>query len=76
MENKPFKHSPERQTETVETLHCIASFDRKRGLYAFFCECQPLMTLLNHGLPTRCPICGAENPLREETHDYFEKQQG
>ncbi len=67
MENKPFKNSPEIQTETVLTLHRIASFDMKRGLYAFFCECQPLMTLQNYGLPSRCPICGAENPLREES---------
>jgi len=47
-------------------FHFIASIRRERNRYAFVCEGQPLMTFESHGLPDRCPACGALNPLTGE----------
>ena len=60
---------------TTEMLHLMASFDTKRGLYAFFCEGQPLMTVRSNGLPSRCPVCGMENPLSRDSNNYSPESQ-
>jgi hypothetical protein len=52
-------------TPSTQTLHFVANFNKKRELYAFFCENQPLLTFWSHGLPGRCPLCRTENPLNE-----------
>jgi hypothetical protein len=54
------------------TLHLIVG-SRERGTVFFACEQAPLMTFQSHGLPSRCPVCSRQNPLRGEAHDY---QQG
>jgi len=51
------------QTEgSAQSFHFIASVPQSRNRYAFVCEAKPLLTLTSHGLPTRCPLCGLENP--------------
>lgn len=35
----------------------------QRGTVYFACEAQPLATLNTFGPPTKCPLCGVENPL-------------
>ena len=55
--------------QSAQALHLVANFNQKRQLYAFFCESQPLLTFWSHGLPVRCPLCRAENPLRGATND-------
>ena len=57
----------QRLEQSTQALHLVANIDTKRQLYAFFCEGQPLLTLWSHGLPVRCPLCGAKNPLAEAT---------
>jgi len=47
-------------------LHFIAAEKQIENQYAFVCESQPLMTFRSHGLPDRCPACGALNPLTGE----------
>jgi hypothetical protein len=32
------------------------------------CECQPLMISRSHGLPARCPICGAQIRSKENAN--------
>ena len=44
-----------------EYLHFIASVPRGRHRYALVCEFQPLLTVMSHGIPKRCPVCGLEN---------------
>jgi hypothetical protein len=51
--------------ESGMTLHFLAAFDAKRGLYRFVCESQPLATVTSVA-PQRCPACGQENPIRVE----------
>ena len=51
------------------TLHLIAG-NGERGTVFFACEQAPLMTFQSHGLPSRCPVCSSQNPLRGEAHDY------
>jgi hypothetical protein len=41
-------------------FHFIATVSQKTDQYALVCESQPLMTSRSHGLPARCPVCGAE----------------
>ena len=40
-------------------LHFIWSVRLDKNQYAFVCESQPLTTFRSHGLPGRCPACGA-----------------
>jgi len=40
-------------------LHFISSVRLDKNQYTFVCEGQPLMTFRSHGLPGRCPACGA-----------------
>jgi hypothetical protein len=49
--------------QSTATFHFVASENRKRGLVAFVCERQPLMTFQSNGLPAHCPVCGTQNPL-------------
>jgi hypothetical protein len=51
------------------TLHLVVG-SRERGLVFFVCEQAPLMTFQSYGRPSRCPVCGSQNPLRGEAHDY------
>jgi hypothetical protein len=51
------------------TLHLIAG-SGERGMVFFACEQAPLMTFQSNGLPSRCPVCSSQNPLRGEAHDY------
>ena len=48
-------------------LHLIVG-KSKRGMVFFGCEQAPLMTLQSHGLPSRCPVCSNQNPLRGEAN--------
>ena len=54
------------------TLHLFVG-RRERGTVFFACELAPLMTFQSHGLPSRCPVCSSQNPLRGEANDH---QQG
>lgn len=47
-------------------LHFIVNVRQKRNRYAFACESQPLLSFGCHGVPARCPVCGAPNPLEKE----------
>lgn len=47
-------------------LHFVAAVRHDQNQYAFVCESQPLMSFRCHGLPARCPICGASNPTTGE----------
>ena len=50
------------------TLHLIAGNGERETVF-FACEQAPLMTFQSHGLPSRCPVCSSQNPLRgEETN--------
>jgi hypothetical protein len=49
-------------------LHFIATISQKTDQYAIVCESQPLMTSRSHGLPARCPICGAEIHSKENAN--------
>lgn len=46
-------------------LHLIVG-NSKSEMVFFVCEQSPLMTFQNQGLPSRCPVCGIQNPLRRE----------
>ena len=43
-------------------LHFIANIRTEGYQYAFVCESQPLLSFGGHGIPARCPVCGAPNP--------------
>jgi hypothetical protein len=47
------------------TLHLIVGNSKAGGVF-FVCEQAPLMTFQSHGLPSRCPVCAAQNPLSGE----------
>ena len=47
------------------SLHLFVG-NSKKGMVLFACEQAPLMTIQSHGLPSRCPICSVQNPLRGE----------
>ena len=49
-------------------LHFIATTSQKADQYALVCESQPLMTSRSHGLPARCPICGAQIQSKENAN--------
>ena len=48
-------------------LHFIASVRQERNQYALVCESQPLATFRSHGVPTRCPACGAQIHFKEKS---------
>jgi len=50
---------------SIPQLHFIAAVRPLTHGYALVCESQPLMTSRSHGLPARCPICGAPIYLKE-----------
>ena len=39
--------------------------NNEKGMVFFVCEQAPLLTLQSHDLPARCPICCAQNPLKD-----------
>ena len=47
-------------------FHLLVGRD-DRGMLQFVCEQAPLLTLKSHGSPIRCPICGAQDPLKITT---------
>ena len=49
-------------------LHFIASVRPERNQYLLVCESQPLTTSRSHGLPARCPACGAQIHLKENAN--------
>jgi hypothetical protein len=49
-------------------FHFIAAVSQKTDQYALVCESQPLMTSRSHGLPARCPICGAQIQSKENAN--------
>ena len=49
-------------------LHLIVG-NIETGMVFFACEQGPLTTFHSHGLPSRCPVCGVQNPLRGEAND-------
>ena len=49
-------------------FHFIAAVSERRNQYALVCESQPLMTSRSHGLPARCPICGAQIHFKENAN--------
>ena len=51
------------------TLHLFVG-NSKTGTVFFTCEQAPLMTFQSHGLPSRCPVCGIQNPLRGESNAH------
>ena len=53
--------------------HFMASRVSEQHRYALVCESQPLMTFRSHGLPVRCPVCGASNPIKENPNDRHEE---
>jgi len=67
----PFRSRIEEQA--AKTLHFVAAFDAKRGLYRFVCECQPMATVTSQALK-RCPFCGQENLVQVEESKFKEKR--
>lgn len=55
---------------STQYLHFISGAHRK-DQFSLVCESQPLMTFGGHGLPARCPACGAlmTSGLRDSTDD-------
>jgi hypothetical protein len=56
---------PDRSTRY---FHFIASVRQEGDQYVLVCESQPLMTSRSHGLPARCPICGAQIQSKDNTN--------
>jgi hypothetical protein len=52
----------------TKTLHLFVG-SSERGMRSFACEQAPLTTLQNYGLPSRCPVCGVQNPLGGKAND-------
>ena len=55
-------------------LHFIVGRRPSRNHYASVCESQPLLTLISHGLPKRCPLCGQDGPISTENQIFFGRQ--
>ena len=49
-------------------LHFIAPCASEQHQYALVCESEPLMTSRSHGLPARCPACGAQIHSKENAN--------
>jgi len=54
-------------------LDFIASVRQEKNQYVLVCESQPLATFRGHGLPTRCPACGAPNPIKENSDGHKQR---
>jgi hypothetical protein len=54
-------------------FHFIATASQKTDQYALVCESQPLTTFRSHGLPARCPACGAPNPIKENSDGHKQR---
>jgi hypothetical protein len=50
---------------SIPRAHFIASPASEQQGYALVCQSQPLMTFRSHGLPARCPACGAQIHFKE-----------
>ena len=50
---------------SIPRAHFIASRVSEQHRYALVCQSQPLMTFRSHGLPARCPACGAQIHFKE-----------
>lgn len=76
MEERRHSESSARETRgsCSRALHFTAFLDEKRGLCRFVCDSQPLMTLTSHGNPKRCPLCGQNYPIRNETRSMRGEQ--
>lgn len=48
--------------------HFVAISRQPRNQYALVCEGQPLATFRSHGLPARCPGCGAQIHSKENAN--------
>ena len=55
-------------------FHFIAALSQKADQFALVCESQPLMTSRSHGLPARCPACGAQIHFKENANAHQQKQ--
>jgi hypothetical protein len=44
---------------STQYLHFVAVVRQRRNQFVFVCESTPLMSFGCHGLPGRCPACGA-----------------
>ena len=49
-------------------FHFIANVSPRTDQYALVCESQPLTTFRSHGLPARCPACGAQIHFKENAN--------
>jgi hypothetical protein len=66
----PTNHNNQRLAVLVRnassaTLHLIFG-NSERGMVFFACERAPLWTLQSYGLPSRCPVCSNQNPLKRK----------
>jgi hypothetical protein len=50
---------------STQYLHFISGTNRKNQ-FALVCESQPLLTQRTVGIPRKCAICGAPNPITGE----------
>ena len=53
---------------SIPNLHFISAVRQRTHQYALVCETRPLMSFQSHGVPPRCPACGAQIPLRENSN--------
>ena len=49
-------------------LDFVAAVRQRTHPYALVCESQPLATFRSHGLPARCPACGAQIHFKENAN--------
>jgi len=56
------------KSTTSTTFHLVVG-NSEGGMLFFACEQAPLMTLQSYDLPSRCPVCSDQNPLRGEADD-------
>ena len=52
----------------ISRAHFVACPVGDQQRYALVCESQPLMTFRCHGLPARCPACGAQIHFKEKAN--------
>ena len=53
---------------SIPRAHFIAARAREQHQYALVCQSQPLMTFRSHGVPARCPVCGAQIHFKEDAN--------
>jgi len=56
-------------------LHFVTGVEN-RGMVGFCCESQPLLTLMTHGLPKRCPLCRQDAPIGSEIQSEDNRGKG